>query len=443
MKKMMYPLLGAALIFGAPVEGAEKIALSICNFRPLAAELNKYLTPIQRQAIEADPLPISAEERAILDSKTLTVLKTEEFFAKLQARKEKLRQREEAYKKQEEQIEKLRDSIYKDPENRPLLNGAKKLIARLSQYDVFKILERNDMAELLNEASGESGDKSADLFSLARMASAYNVIVDVGDMHHQVHSGSVGGVNFEDTTYSREFILKVQNMLDGSVALSMTTNVKKKVTKTDVGGTSDDGQKYEDILNEAIDGIAQAIYKKFVASYTFEFKPVGKIDGFEPSAISLSILDKNGELITTATNGEKVDLVKGNYDIAVDGDEYLFVGSRAKKAIAVKESKKQVESFEKATQEVEFTFKASEEVFPSVTLTPKGWDGEPIEISDRGPIEIRKGAYELTATCEGYKDMKKNVTIGSTMKKYDVSMTELPQPKKDAGSQDGENPEAK
>lgn len=108
MKKMMYPLLGAALIFGAPVEGAEKIALSICNFRPLAAELNKYLTPIQRQAIEADPLPISAEERAILDSKTLTVLKTEEFFAKLQARKEKLRQREEAYKKQEEQIEKLR-----------------------------------------------------------------------------------------------------------------------------------------------------------------------------------------------------------------------------------------------------------------------------------------------------------------------------------------------
>ena len=425
MNKLMYPLVGAVLVCGASLEAAEKISLSVGNFRPIAAEINKYLAPIQRQAIEAEPMPISAEDRAILDSGTLTMLKTQEFFAKMQARREKLRQREEAYRKQEEQIEKMRDSIYKDAENRPLLNGMKKLNARLSQYDVFKILERNDMAELLNEAGGESGEKSAEVFALARMASSYNVIVDVGDMHHQVHSGNVGGVNFEDTIYTREFILKVQDMLDGTLALSKTINIKKKVTKTDVGGTSDDGQKYEDILNDAIEQIAQAIYEKFVASCTFKFKPVGKIEGFEPSAISVSILDAKNEEVATASDGEKVDLIKGSYTFKVDG-EYLFAGAKAQKKLVISANKAIVESFEKASQEVDFVFKGSADVFPNVTLTPKGWEGDPVEVSAAGPTEIRKGAYEVTATCEGFKDFKANVTISGTTKKYEVKMIKVP-----------------
>jgi len=407
------------------VHAAEPIRLSVGNFRPLEAEINKYLTPIQRQSIDAAPMPISAEERAILDSATLTMLKTQEFFAKMQARKERMRKAEEAFRKQEEQIEKLRDTMYKNAENRPLFNGMKKLNARLSQYEVFKILERNDMAELLNEAGGESGEKSAEVFSLARMASSYNVIVDVADLHRQEHSGNVGGVNFRDTIYTRDFIVKVQNMLDGSIALSETIKTTKKKTLTDVGGTTDDGVVYEELVDDAVEKIATKLYEKFVAKCTFKFKSVGKIEGFEPSAITISILDGKNEPIATPSDGETVDIRKGAYTFKVEG-EYLFAGAKDTKKMVINGNKTFTESFEKAVQTVEFTFMASAETFPTVTLTPKGWEGEPVEISAAGPSDIRKGVYMLEAKCEGFKDAKSLLTISSTTKKYDVKMVKNP-----------------
>lgn len=406
-------------------DAAEQIGLSIMNFRPLEAELNKFLTPVQRKAIDAEPMPISAEERAILDSGTLTMLKTQEFFAKMQARKDRMRKQEEAYEKQEEQIEKLRETMYKNAENRPLFNGMKKLCARLSQYDVFKILERNDMAELLNEAGAESGEKAADVFSLARMASSFNVIVDVGDLHRQTHEGNVGGVNFRDTVYMRDFTFKVQNMLDGSIALSETVKTKKKTTITDVGGTTDDGVVYEELVEDAVEQIAKKIYEKFVASCTFKFKPVGKIDGFEPSAITISVLDGKNEPVATPSDGETVDIRKGSYTFKVEG-EYLFAGAKATKKVVVSANKTFTESFEMAMQEVDFTFKAGGDAFPSVTLTPNGWEGDPVEISSAGPAEIRKGAYTFEATCDGFKDAKGSLNVTSSMKKYDFKMTKAP-----------------
>ena len=304
--KLFLPLaLCTACAVQAQEQTDNKIRLSIGHFRPLEAEVNKFLRPIQRESVDAAPMPITAEERAILDSGTLTMLKTQEFFAKMQARKERMRKAEEEFRKQEEQIEKLRETMYKNAENRPLFNGMKKLCARLSQYDVFKILERNDMAELLNEAGAESGEKAADVFSLARMASSYNVIVDVADLHRQEHRGNVGGVNFLDTIYTRDFIVKVQNMLDGSAALQTTVKTKKKRTLTDVGGTTDDGVVYEELVDDAVEQIAKAIYEKFVASCSFKFKPLGKIDGFEPSAITISVLDGKGETVATKAQNTK------------------------------------------------------------------------------------------------------------------------------------------
>lgn len=76
-------------------------------------------------------------------------------------------------------------------------------------------------------------------------------------------------------------------------------------------------------------------------------------------------------------------------------------------------------------QEVEFTFKASSDVFPTVVLTPKGWEGEPVEISAAGPVEIRKGAYTLEATCEGFREAKAMLSVSSTLRKYDVKMTKV------------------
>ena len=416
-------VIGVAGVVSA--QAADQIGLSIGNFRPLEAELNKYLTPIQRQSVDAAPMPISAEERAVLDSGTLTLLKTQEFFAKMQARKERMRKQEEAFRKQEEQIEKLRETMYKNAENRPLFNGMKKLCARLSQYDVFKILERNDMAELLNEAGGESGEKAADVFSLARMASSYNVIVDVADLHRQEHSGNVGGVNFRDTIYTRDFIVKVQNMLDGSVALSDTVKTKKKKTLTDVGGTTDDGVVYEELVDDAVEQIAKKIYEKFVASCTFKFKPVGKIEGFEPSAITISVLDGKGEPVATPSDGETVEIRKGSYTFKVEG-EYMFAGAKDSKKMVINANKTFTESFEKAVQEIDFTFKASPDIFPSMTLTPKGWEGDPVEISSAGPVEIRKGAYTFEAKCDGFKDAKGSLNVTSTTKKYDIKMTKAP-----------------
>ncbi len=415
-----------AVMMAVPfAQAAEQIGLSVLHFRPLEAELNKFLTPVQRKSINAEPMKITAEERAILDSKTLAMLKSQEFFDKMRVRKEQMRKDEEAYRKQEEQIEKLRDTMFKNAENRPLFYGMKKLNAKLSQYGVFKILERNDMAELLNEAGAESQEKKDELFALARMASSYNVIVDVEDLHHQEHEGTVGGVSFRDTTYSRKFVLKVQNMLDGSMEFSSEVVAKRKRTITDVGGTSDSGTVYDELVDDAVDQMAKLIYERFVATCTFKFKPVGKIEGFEPSAITISILDGGNEPVATPSDGETVEIRKGTYTFKVDG-EYLFAGAKDSKKVVVSSNKTFTESFEKAMQEVDFSFKAGGESFPSVTLTPKGWEGEAVEVTSAGPVEIRKGAYTFEATCDGFKDAKGTLNVTSTTKKYDFKMTRAP-----------------
>ena len=422
MKKLMTV---AAFVMTAAMcaQAAEQIGLSVLHFRPLEAELNKFLTPVKRQSINAAPMKITSEERSILDSATLTMLKSQEFFERMRARKEQMLKDEEAYRKQEEQIEKLRDTMYKNAENRPLFYGMKKLNARLSQYEVFKILERNDMAELLNEAGGESKEKKDELFALARMASSYNVIVDVEDLHHQEHEGTVGGVAFRDTVYSRKFVLKVQNMLDGSLEFSSEVMAKRKKTITDVGGTFDSGTVYDELVDDAVEQMAKQIYERFVASCTFKFKSVGKIEGFEPSAITIQILDGKGEPVASVSDGETVEIRKGTYSFKAEG-EYLFAGAKdTRKGIVISANKKFTESFEKAMQEVDFSFKAGGDAFPSVTLTPKGWDGEPVEISSAGPAEIRKGAYTFEATCEGFKDAKGSLNVTSTTKKYDFKMT--------------------
>ena len=106
------------------------------------------------------------------------------------------------------------------------------------------------------------------------------------------------------------------------------------------------------------------------------------------------------------------------YDIALD--------SKDSKKVVIGASKTFTESFEKAMQEVEFTFKAGGDAFPSVTLTPKGWEGDPVEITSAGPAEIRKGAYVFEAMCDGFKDMKGSLNVTSTMKKYDFKMTKAP-----------------
>ena len=94
--------LSIALCTACAVQAQEqsdnKIRLSIGHFRPLEAEVNKFLRPIQRESIDAAPMPITAEERAILDSGTLTMLKTQEFFARMQARKERMRKAEEEFR---------------------------------------------------------------------------------------------------------------------------------------------------------------------------------------------------------------------------------------------------------------------------------------------------------------------------------------------------------
>lgn len=427
MKKMMSAAVALAMTAILCVQAAEQIGLSVLHFRPLEAEINKFLTPVQRKSINAAPMKITPEERSILDSATLTKLKSQEFFERMRARQEQMRKDEEAYRKQEEQIEKLRDTLYKNAENRPLFYGMKKLNAKLSQYGVFKILERNDMAELLNEAGAESQEKKVELFALARMASSYNVIVDVEDLHHQEHEGTVGGVAFRDTVYSRKFVLKVQNMLDGSQEFSGEVMSKRKKTITDVGGTSDSGTVYDELVDDAVDQMAKLIYEHFVASCAFKFKPVGKIEGFEPSAITISILDGKDEPVATPSDGETVDVRKGTYSFKVEGD-WLFAGGKdVKKGIVISANKMFTEAFEKATQEVDFSCKAmGDDAFPSVTLTPKGWEGEPVEITAAGPVEIRKGAYTFEATCDGFKDAKGSLNVTSSMKKYDFKMTKAP-----------------
>ena len=406
-------------------DAAEQIGLSVLHFRPLDAELNKFLKPVQRKSVNSEPMKLTPQEMACLDSQDATALKLANFWERMQARKAQMQKDEEAYRKQEEQIEKLRDTMFKTAENRPLFYGMKKLNAKLSQYGVFKILERNDMAEMLNEANSESQEKQEQLFALARMASSYNIIVDVEDLHHQEQEGTVGGVSFRDTTYSRKFVLKVQNMLDGTQEFSNEVMAKRKRTITDVGGTFDSGTVYDELVDDAVEQMAKLIYEHFVASCTFKFKPIGKIEGFEPSAITISVLDGKNEPVATPSDGETVDIRKGSYTFKVEG-EYLFAGGKDSKKVVIGSSKTFTESFEKAMQEVEFTFKAGGDAFPSVTLTPKGWEGDPVEITSAGPAEIRKGAYVFEAMCDGFKDMKGSLNVTSTMKKYDFKMTKAP-----------------
>ena len=133
----------------------------------------------------------------------------------------------------------------------------------------------------------------------------------------------------------------------------------------------------------------------------------------------------DGKTACGIVNGETVEIRKGTYTFKVEG-EYLFAGAKSTKKMVVSANKTFTETFEKAMQEVEFSFKAGGDAFPSVTLTPKGWEGEPVEISSAGPTEIRKGAYTFVATCDGFKDAKGSLNVTSSMKKYDFKMTKAP-----------------
>ena len=384
---------------------ADLIGLSVGNFRPLEAETAKYLTPATRTTLDAGKTDLSAEDRQYLSPEQLGVIRQQEIQQKIDERIKQAQNVEAENDKREADIERLRQSMLGLPEMRPLFEGGKKLSARLSQYDVFRIMERNDMAELLQEARTESADKAAGTFAAARLASNYKVYVDVGDLKKSSSDGEVGGVKFRDTTYRRDFIMKLQNVSDGSM-VSQTFPIQKKESITDVGGSINEAI-HDEMVDEAVEKIADAIYQNFMATIKFSFKVVPNNPNLDPSGIALSILNAVGEEMQSANDGGEVILRKGKYTLQCqDSSSYLFVDGKDKKGpVDFSSSRTDTESFQSAIQEVDFTFSDPEGNFPSVTLTPNGWEGEVVSVVSPGPTPVRKGNYKLSATLEGYKEI--------------------------------------
>ena len=296
--------LVATLSFGLRLASAEPISLSVNAFRPLDTQLVKWNVQVMDQNLEGNNTALTAEERAILTSHDYADLREYEIAQKVWERARKVLEVEQANAKREEQIEKIRQRVWTDDENRPLVEAHSKLITKLSQYEgAFKLLERDDVKELMAEASGESADKAAAFFSAARIACSYKVLVSVGDLHTQEHSGSVGGVGFKDTYYTRDFIVKVSEMGDGSVALSRTITVKATKHNTSVANLSGDTIFFKEMIDSAVEQIAEAIYGHFFAKVDFKYKPSGKIDGFDPSNIAIEVVDASGETVATKRRG--------------------------------------------------------------------------------------------------------------------------------------------
>ena len=67
-------------------DAAEQIGLSVLHFRPLDAELNKFLKPVQRKSVNSEPMKLTPQEMACLDSQDATALKLANFWERMQAR---------------------------------------------------------------------------------------------------------------------------------------------------------------------------------------------------------------------------------------------------------------------------------------------------------------------------------------------------------------------
>ena len=423
MSLVVIGMLGIAGV----AKAEERIDLSVGNFRPLEAETSKFLTPIQRTPVAGQKTDLSAEDRSYLSPEELGEIRKMEVYQKIKERMSEIATAEAQDQQREQEIERLRQSMLGQPEMRPLFEGGKKLAARLSQYNVFRILERNDMAELLQEAGGESADKAGAVFAAGRLASSYKVYVDVGDLRQNTSQGNVGGVNFKDTTLVRDFILKLQNVADGSIALSQSFKITKKQTITDVGGTVSE-TAHEEMVDDAVEQMAEAIYKNFMATIKFSLKIAPNNPDLDPSMIALSILNASGEEVGTAQDGVEVTTRKGKYTLQCqDATSYLFVDGKDKKGpLDYSSSRTELQTFQSAIQDVEFIFNDPDGNFPSITMTPYGWEGEDIYVSSPGVNQIRKGNYKMKATLDGYKDFEKAQQITSTTKAVAIPMTKNP-----------------
>ncbi len=407
----------------------EPIALSVGNFRPLEAETSKYLQPVKRDTgiVAGRKTELTAEDRKYLSADELGQIRKDEVREKIEERRKSIRALEDFNARREDEIEHLRQSMLGEPEMRPLFSGGKKLAAKLSQYGEFRIMERNDMDELLQEAGGESGARSAATFAAARQASAYMVYVDVGDLRKNTHQGSVGGVEFKDTEYVRDFILKLQTIEDGTIALSRTIPVRKKQTVTSVGG-SESETIFDEMVDEAVDQIAEAIHQNFMAEVTFALKVAPNNPELDPGMLAVEIWDETGEeMVDTASDGVSVTLRKGKYVLKCqDPYTYLFMDNKDRKGpVVYSASKTETQMFQSANQEVEFVFDDPEGNFPEVTLVPVGGEGEPVAVY-AGPNLVRKGTYELNARLDGYRDLKRQQPITSTTKRIPIQMMKAP-----------------
>ena len=429
--KRLIPLVLVGLMAAVGVAKAqERIDLSVGNFRPLEAETSKFLTPIQRTPVAGQQTDLSAEDRSYLSPEELGEIRKMEVLQKIKERMKDIEAAEAQDQQREQEIERLRQSMLGQPEMRPLFEGGKKLAARLSQYDCFRIMERNDMAELLQEAGGESADKSAATFAAGRVASAYKVYVDVGDLRQNTSEGNVGGVNFKDTTFVRDFILKMQSVADGSIALSQTFKITKKQTQTDVGGAVSE-TVHEEMVDDAVEQMAGAIYQSFMATIKFALKVAPNNPNLDPSAIALSILNANGEEVGTAQDGVEVTLRKGKYTLQCqDSTSYLFVDGKDKKGpVDYSSSRTDMQTFQSAMQDVDFSFNDPDGNFPMVTLTPNGWEGDIVQVGSPGVASVRKGNYKLSVQLDGYKDVvDKPQQVTSMTKTVQIQMMKVPTP---------------
>lgn len=408
---------------------AEPIALSVGNFRPLEAETSKYLTPVKHDPskVPGNRTELTAEDRKYLTAEELGEIRKDEIREKIAERRKAIQALEDFNAKREAEIERLRQAMLGEPEMRPLFSGGKKLAAKLSQYGQFRIMERNDMDELLQEANLESGARHDATFLASRKASAYMVYVDVGDLRKNTHQGSVGGVQFKDTEYVREFILKLQNIEDGTMALSRTFPVKKTHTVTSVGGTESE-TIFDEMVDEAVDQIAEAIYDHFVAQITFALKVAPNNPELDASVIAVDIYDETGtEQVDTASDGSVVEILKGKYVLKCqDPYSYLFMdGKDAKGPVMYTSSRTESQVFQSAMQEVEFSFNDPDGNFPTVTLAPVGWEGDEVQVVE-GINSIRKGMYQMTAEMEGYRELKRQQPINASVKKVQIQMMKAP-----------------
>ncbi len=432
MKKKSVMTIAFAGLLGiaAASLAAESIALSVGNFRPLEAETSKYLIPVKKGvSVAGRQTELTAEDRKYLSPEELGQIRKDEIQERIQERQKAIQEVEEFNEKREEEVERLRQSMLGEPEMRPLFEGGKKLASKLSQYGVFRIMERNDMEELLQEAGGESAAQQAATAAAARKAGAYMVYVDVGDLRKNTHQGTVGRVDFKDTEYHRDFILKLQDVEDGTIALSRTIPVKKTMTVTSVGDTVNE-TIFSEMVDDAVEQIAEAIYQNFMAQITFTLKVAPNNPDLVAGMLALDIYDETGETqIETVSDGSVVELRKGKYILKCqDPYTYLFMdGKDTKGPVMYTAPKTDTQMFQSAMQEVEFAFNDPDGNFPSVILTPVGGEGEEIPVY-QGLNTIRKGTYEMKASLDGYRDLVRQQPISAMTKKVQIQMMKAPAP---------------